>query len=404
MKFYDTNALLELQEEVFDDKLCISFVTLAELEHIKTDRQKDEEVKYKARNIVRLLEQNEDKYELIGADYTASIEQLLQEYNLEKTNDNLICASALAYDLSHEEETIFVTNDILCKMTAKHIFKLTTEYAVRHATIYKGYVEVNMDEEEMAYFFSHMNENIYDLKVNEYVIIENLDKDNIYKWNGEEYIKVIPQKFKSRAFGTVKPLNNTQTCAFDSINDNKITMLFGKASSGKTYLSLAYADAMLDKEGKDITFIYSYANLKGSKELGYEKGSHIEKLLNTSSMGNILASKYGDIVEVEKRLEQGTLNIIPTSSIRGISIKNSIVIVTEAQNLDAYTLKTIIQRCEFDTCKLIIEGDMIEQKDVLVNVLGMKRFVDVFSGNPEVGIIKLKGNYRSHLGEIADEM
>ena len=113
--------------------------------------------------------------------------------------------------------------------------------------------------------------------------------------------------------------------------------------------------------------------------------------------------KYGDMYEVEKKIDSGEINIIPTAYIRGISLKKSIVIVTEAQNLDVYTLKTIIQRCEND-CKLIIEGDMIEQKDTNVTQVGMKRFSEVFGGNDCVGIVKLKSNYRSKISELADNM
>ena len=38
MKFYDTNALLELQEEVLQEHFAISSVTLEELEGIKTNK------------------------------------------------------------------------------------------------------------------------------------------------------------------------------------------------------------------------------------------------------------------------------------------------------------------------------------------------------------------------------
>ena len=137
--------------------------------------------------------------------------------------------------------------------------------------------------------------------------------------------------------------------------------------------------------------------------MGYEKGDHVTKLLNYGAIGGILSSKYGDMYEVEKKIDSGDINIIPTAYIRGISLKKSIVIITEAQNLDVYTLKTIIQRCE-DDCKLIIEGDMIEQKDNNVLQVGMKRFSEVFSNNEFTGIIKLKSNYRSKMSELADNM
>ena len=40
MKFYDTNALLELQEEILEEPFAISSVTLEELENIKTSKNK----------------------------------------------------------------------------------------------------------------------------------------------------------------------------------------------------------------------------------------------------------------------------------------------------------------------------------------------------------------------------
>ena len=220
----------------------------------------------------------------------------------------------------------------------------------------------------------------------------------------EQYVLVTPTSFKSMNFGNIKPLDPIQICACDSIANNDITMLYGRAGSGKTLLPMAYANMMMDK-GKynNITFVYSYDTLKGAKDLGYEKGDHVTKLLNYGAIGGILSSKYGDMYEVEKKIDSGDINIIPTAYIRGISLKKSIVIITEAQNLDVYTLKTIIQRCE-DDCKLIIEGDMIEQKDNNVLQVGMKRFSEVFSNNEFTGIIKLKSNYRSKMSELADNM
>lgn len=401
MKFYDTNALLELQEEVLKDFFMISSVTLEELENIKTSKTKTEETRYKARKIVHILDENRDKYDV--AIYDSNIEQILNNVGIEDNNDNKICA-CVSHIRDKHDNVIFVTNDICCRIIAENIFHLNVEGAKSTDDMYKGYKEITMTEEEMAYFFSNMNHNIYQLKINEYLIINNIPKDNVYKWNGEQHVLVTPTSFKSMNFGNIKPLDTIQQCACDSIANNQITMLFGKAGSGKTLLPMAYANAMMDK-GKynNITFIYSYDTLNGAKDLGYEKGDHVTKLLNYGAIGGILSSKYGDMYEVEKKIDSGEINIIPTAYIRGISLKKSIVIVTEAQNLDVYTLKTIIQRCEND-CKLIIEGDMIEQKDTNITQVGMKRFSEVFGGNDCVGIVKLKSNYRSKISELADNM
>ena len=404
MKFYDTNALLELMDDVLVEPFVISSVTLEELENIKTSKNKTEETRYKARKVVHLLDENRDKYEVVI--YTDSTAERLNIYAIEVTNDSKICACAKEWQRNnHNDELLFVTNDICCRVIAEDIFCLKVERATStDMDIFKGYKEVFMSDEEMAYFFEHPYENIYSLKVNEYLIISNIQKQNVYKWNGQEYVLVSPTSFKSKNFGTIKPLDSIQICACDSIENNQITMLYGKAGSGKTLLPMAYASTMMDKEKyNNITFVYSYDTLKGAKDLGYEKGDHVTKLLNYGAIGGILSSKYGDMYEVERKMDKGELNIIPTAYIRGISLQKSIVIVTEAQNLDVYTLKTIIQRCEND-CKLIIEGDMIEQKDTNVSQIGMKRFAEVFGGNETTGIIKLKSNYRSKISELADSM
>ncbi len=401
MIFYDTNALLELMEDVLAEPFAISSVTLEELENIKTSKTKTEETRYKARKVVHLLDENRDKYEVVI--YRDEIAEIIEDIGLEYNNDNKICACAKL--LSEYGELVFITNDICCRTIAENIFGLDVEGAVgTDMDIFKGYKEVFMSDEEMAYFFEHPYENIYGLKINEYLIILNIQKQNVYKWNGQEYVLVSPTSFKSKNFGTIKPLDSVQICACDSIENNQITMLYGKAGSGKTLLPMAYASAMMDKEKyNNITFVYSYDTLKGAKDLGYEKGDHVTKLLNYGAIGGILSSKYGDMYEVERKMDKGELNIIPTAYIRGISLQKSIVIVTEAQNLDIYTLKTIIQRCEND-CKLIIEGDMIEQKDTNVSQIGMKRFAEVFGGNETTGILKLKSNYRSKISELADSM
>lgn len=206
-------------------------------------------------------------------------------------------------------------------------------------------------------------------------------------------------------FGTLKPLDEIQVCAIDSINSNDITVLYGKAGSGKTTLPLNYIMQMLEK-GKisKIYMIYSYEPLKGAKVLGFEKGSHEDKILYSASIGNILASKFGDIIAIRSMMDKKQLEIIPTANIRGVEFEsNSVVMVTEAQNLDVYTLKTIVQRCKTG-CKQIYEGDLIEQKDTKIQEIGLKRMLEVFKGHEVFGCIKLKKCYRSEVSELADLM
>ena len=169
IKFYDTNALLELGDSIFDEFFIISSVSLEEIEHIKESRNKSEEVKYSARNIARLLQKNADKYEVVVYN-TVNIEAYLCENGLEYTPDNKICACAAWKNACLTKDSIvFITADINCYNIARNIFHLET-HGIEHKTqeIYKGYKKIRGTSAEITEFMS--NEGFL---TNEYIIIEN---------------------------------------------------------------------------------------------------------------------------------------------------------------------------------------------------------------------------------------
>ena len=404
MKFYDTNTILKLQDKIFEEDFIISSVTLQELEHIKVSRNKDDQVKYEARKALHLLDDNSDKYDVVV--YDNAIENYILGKNMEITPDTKIVGSCAF--IKAMKDVVFVTDDIACKMIARKIFNLTVKGVNNEPVdIYKGYREISLDEQEMAHFYQNLSENVLGLLTNEYLLLKDCDGNIVdkLKWDGEAYQTIRSKPYKSNMFGTLKPLDDIQSFAMDSINTNDITVLYGKAGSGKTTLPLNYIMQEIEKgRYKKCYIVYSYEPLKGAKTLGFEKGDHITKLIYSASIGNILASKFGDIQQVEYMIDRDMLDIIPTANIRGWECpSDSILLCTESQNLDVYTLKTIIQRCK-SGCKQIYEGDIIEQKDTNIQNVGINRLIDVFKGYKSFGCVKLKNNYRSELSELADKM
>ena len=404
MKFYDSNAILKLQDKIFEEDFIISSVTLQELEHIKVSRNKDDQVKYEARKALHLLDDNSDKYDVVV--YDNAIENYILGKNMEITPDTKIVGSCAF--IKAMKDVVFVTDDIACKMIARKIFNLTVKGVNDESVdIYKGYREISLDEQEMAHFYQNLSENVLGLLTNEYLLLKDCDGNIVdkLKWDGEAYQTIRSKPYKSNMFGTLKPLDDIQSFAMDSINTNDITVLYGKAGSGKTTLPLNYIMQEIEKgRYKKCYIVYSYEPLKGAKTLGFEKGDHITKLIYSASIGNILASKFGDIQQVEYMIDRDMLDIIPTANIRGWECpSDSILLCTESQNLDVYTLKTIIQRCK-SGCKQIYEGDIIEQKDTNIQNVGINRLIDVFKGYKSFGCVKLKNNYRSELSELADKM
>ena len=399
-RFLDTNAILTDCTDI--SNVVISSKTLEELENIKSSSHKDNDIKYKARVAVRAIREQKPEIVVVQkSDYDK-----IEELGLEITNDNLIIASAWRY--SQENSIVFVTQDVLCSLIAKTYFGLDVEeLKLKNDDVYKGYRVVQPTDEELSQVYSKDNcENIFGCLVNEYVIINDSDGNfcDVVKWNGEKYATLNTKPFKSRAFSNVKPLDEIQRCAFDSIVTNDITVLYGRSGSGKTTIPLSYIMSNVESQKyKKCVIIYDFETLKGAKTLGFTPGTLNEKIITQGAIGNILSSKFGDMSEVERLMASGMIEIIPTANIRGYEISSDeICFVTEGQNLDTYTLKTIIQRCKAGA-KIIIEGDIIEQHDNNREV-GLLKMIEVFKGYKSFGCVKLKNNYRSEIGELADRL
>jgi hypothetical protein len=64
IKFYDTSSLLKQVDSLFETEelIAISSITFEELENIKTAANKDADIKYSARKLLHILDNNMDKY------------------------------------------------------------------------------------------------------------------------------------------------------------------------------------------------------------------------------------------------------------------------------------------------------------------------------------------------------
>ncbi len=124
-KFYDTCSLLLKTNHLFDDnnaKVVISSITLQELEDIKNAFNKDADIKYSARKILNILNNNPTAYEIHV--FKDSMLNPIVEKGFDHINNDLrILACAFDYDYyEHPDETVFVTNDLALKAIANCFF------------------------------------------------------------------------------------------------------------------------------------------------------------------------------------------------------------------------------------------------------------------------------------------
>lgn len=403
IKFYDTNGLLDLLDKVFDDEFIISSKSLQEIESIKTSDRKDSGVKYKARQLARLLRKHEGKYEVVIQTYKES--ELLKEFELECTPDNIIMASAYLYN-NNIKPIVFYTNDVLCRLIAKSIFRLKVESSGNDdKTKYKGYKEIVIsDDSELAYFYENLNENIYNLSANEYLVIKNKDGAAIdkLKWTGDIYKPISFKQINNDFVGRVKPRNTQQELAFDLLQNKDITIkaLTGIFGSGKDFLMASTAiDLIRQKKFDRIMWVRNNIEVKNTKPIGFLPNGVNDKLLPFAMP---LADHVGGQDGLELLIQQDKIEIGHLGFIRGRDIKNTIIICSEAENMTKEHIQLLVSRVG-DNSNLWLNGD---SKQIDSNVFeinnGLNNIVDKLKGNSKFGYVQLQTTERSETAALAD--
>ena len=398
----DTSVLLNNLDYLRDKEFMVFAWSLNDLQNIVN--QKDN-YKYKAEKAIRFLVDG-------IADGRIKVESFPESYNTGITRDDFICYETISYIRKNPDENyLLLTNNILMYGKAKGAIDVEWVRQLEEP-VYKGYKEVYLGEDEMAYFYEHLNENTYELLINEYLIIYDGDGSVVdtYRWTGEAHVPLKIENIKSNLFGSLKPYNGDvyQKCLLNSFAVNKITLVKGNAGTGKTVCALSYLFYLLDKHKIDkiILFANTQPTLNTAK-LGFYPGNRNEKLLE-SSVGNILSSKFGDSYVTEKLISENKLILIPMCDIRGYDTSgmNAGVFITEAQNLDAYLMKLALQRIGEDSI-CIIDGDynaQVDSEQYAGKNNGMRRLSQVFRGHSFYGEVELKNIYRSDIAALAEQM
>lgn len=414
MFFYDTCSLLDNYSTIFKNisssPFVVSNITLKELEEIKTSRYKEDDVKFKAKRVCKLLNFYYNQYTIVNYEKDWDDVYLHSNPILPDTNDSKIIICAYVYAEKHPD-LCFITTDISCNNLAKSIGLTTNMIIDKEDYNYTGYKIYNcVSDTDLAEVYDRIYEgDKFDLLENQYFIIKKDDNiiDEYINRNGKlEQIQFTT--FKSKMLGEIKPIDYYQRLAMDSLKNNQLTMLRGAAGTGKSYLGLGYLFDRLENGAIDKIIIFcNTVATAGSAKLGYYPGSRTEKLLD-SQIGNFLVSKLGDRIAVERLISEGELVLLPLSDIRGFDTSGmrAGVYITEAQNLNINLMKLALQRIGDDSI-CILDGDSDAQVDLGIYAgvhNGMRRVSQIFKGQDFYGEVTLPICHRSKIAEIAEKL
>jgi phosphate starvation-inducible PhoH-like protein len=154
---------------------------------------------------------------------------------------------------------------------------------------------------------------------------------------------------------TLVPRSATQIPYMEALARDEIIFALGPAGTGKTYLAVAQAVAMLIT-GAVQRLILSRPAVEAGERLGFLPGDMKEKV--DPYLRPIYDALYDCLPaeQVERRIASGEIEIAPIAFMRGRTLADSFIILDEAQNTTAAQMKMFLTRFGMNS-RMVICGD-----------------------------------------------
>ena len=188
----------------------------------------------------------------------------------------------------------------------------------------------------------------------------------------------------------ISPKTLAQKAYLDAMRSNDVVFGIGPAGTGKTYLAMAMAVALLKK--KEISrIVLVRPAVEAGEKLGFLPGDITEKV--NPYLRPLYDALY-DLMDFDRGqalIDHGVIEVAPLAFMRGRTLNDAFVILDEAQNTTKEQMKMFLTRLGFGS-RAVITGDvtqidlpndrisgLVQARDVLKNVDGVNfvRFTDI---------------------------
>jgi phosphate starvation-inducible protein PhoH and related proteins len=186
--------------------------------------------------------------------------------------------------------------------------------------------------------------------------------------------------------GAVSPRSAGQAAYIEALASHEMVFGVGPAGTGKTYLAVAQAVAML-QSGKVDRIVLSRPAVEAGERLGFLPGDMKEKV--DPYLRPLYDALY-DMVPVDqvtRRMNNGEIEIAPLAFMRGRTLAHAYAILDEAQNTSAMQMKMWLTRMGEGT-RMVVTGDLT-QVDLPAGVTsGLRDALDTLEGIPGISVVR----------------
>ncbi|MDN5618985.1 MAG: PhoH family protein [Psychrobacter sp.] len=203
--------------------------------------------------------------------------------------------------------------------------------------------------------------------------------------NVDEANEFTPVSLRTRK-GRIIPRGGNQQRYVKNVLSSDVSFGIGPAGTGKTYLAVACAVDMLERNEIERILLVRPAVEAGEK-LGFLPGDLTQKI------DPYLRPLYDALYEmigfekVGKMIERQIIEIAPLAYMRGRTLNNSFVILDEAQNTTPEQMKMFLTRLGFGS-RAVITGDITQVDLPRGHKSGLAQAMDILKNIEEIHITK----------------
>lgn len=273
---------------------------------------------------------------------------------------------------------------------------------------YAGYKVLRLDDDVLSQLYTYGNLGIGapEFLVNEYLIATDKDDNPVdyfrYTTDGI-FVRVPFPTITSEMLGEVKPRNPEQYVAMDMLKNetSKVKLIRGVYGSGKDLLELNYSLSQLDSgKYQKIVFVRNNITVDNVPDIGFLPNGMEDKLGWTLYP---LADKLGNEC-ISNMMHAGLLELVPLLFIRGRSFDNSIIYVTEGQNMTTELIKLIISRCGNNSIIIINADNHQTDRRIFDTDNGITKMVERLAGDPLFAYTYLSKTERGAVANLANKL
>ena len=212
--------------------------------------------------------------------------------------------------------------------------------------------------------------NVISKKLKNYPLDKNMDNLTISTWKKN-----------------ILPKTDGHKYYLSCLKDNDVVFCTGPAGTGKTYLAVAHAINCL-KDRKIEKIILSRPAVEAGEKIGFLPGDIKEKV--DPYLRPIYDALYDMMPfdKVDKKIISGEIEIAPLAFMRGRTLKNSYIIIDEAQNTTKVQMKMLLTRLG-EGSKMVITGDLTQVDLPVGQISGLGHSINILKKIKGIEILKL---------------